>query len=123
MKRRFLEIGIVLLVATKVHAQTPAAPCSPKQYLEFQVERKVRPVADSTPGPRLTGTEQRQPVNLVQFVVDTAGSAEMASFQVLRMADSSLVRQLWEQLPARRFVPAQIKECRVRQIYQTGVSR
>ena len=122
MKASYLVFGMALLTANRGLAQAPNAACSPKVHLVFQVEKSVRPVADSAPGPRLTGTAERRPENLVQFVVDTTGSAEMASFQVLRAADSSLVRQLREQLPARRFVPAEIKSCRVRQMYQTGVA-
>lgn len=113
-------LGLLALVpAARLGAQAAAAPCATQPFFEFQVEQPARALDDTVKGPRLI--DERRPANLVQFIVDTTGHVELASFRVLAMDDRALVRRLREQLPDRHFAPARIGACAVRQLVQTGV--
>ncbi len=51
---------------------------------------------------------------LVQFVVDTAGLADMRSLQVLRATDAQFARAVADVIPQYRFYPAQLGSCKVK---------
>ena len=97
--------------------------CPVQAFSAQQVERAVRPVADSTGAPRFVGASGPASATMVQFVVDTAGRAEPTSFRVVQGADSALVQAVRATLERRRFVPARAGGCAVRQIFQTWVAR
>src|SRR5438552_1442137 len=118
MRILYSAVLFAFVIGSRVAAQSPAAACSPQAYFEFQVAEPAVAIADTTSPIKLTGSGDRRPVNLVQFVVDTSGRAEVRSFKMLRVADSVLVKALYEQLSERRFVPAKVGACRVRQMYQ-----
>lgn len=96
--------------------------CPVQVFSAQQVERAVRPVAD-TGAPRFVGVAGPASATMVQFVVDTTGRAEPTSFRVMQGADSALVQAVRATLERRRFVPARAAGCAVRQVFQTWVAR
>ena len=63
------------------------------------------------------------PLNLVQFVVDTAGVPDLVTFKILRMADSALVRDAYKNAANWRYSPAIYANRKVCQVVQTPVRR
>ena len=55
---------------------------------------------------------------LVQFVVDTAGRVETSTFKVLRQSHNEFEAAVRGALPKMRFLPAELKGRRVRQLVQ-----
>lgn len=93
----------------------PARP-----YFEFEVTKQVWPLPNQ-PRPRYPDAMRREMIEgevLVQFVVDTLGQAEMATFKVLRSPHPELTRAVWTALPAMRFTPAELDHRKVKQMVQ-----
>lgn len=89
-------------------------------YFEFQVDRPVT-VAEGSAAPRYPETLRQAGVQgelLVQFVVDEQGRADPATFKVLKSSHDSFSQSVREALPGMRFVPAEVKGVRVRQLVQ-----
>jgi protein TonB len=89
-------------------------------YFEFQVEQPVRPAADSR-GPRYPEAEKaarREGEVLAQFVVDTTGQADLASFKVLGSTGEAFATAVREALPSLRFLPAEVGGRKVKQLVQ-----
>jgi TonB family protein len=98
----------------------PAVMPGEKPFFEFQVEKPVVPApASSTPrypdALRLEGVEGDV---LAQFVVDTAGRAEVSSFKVLKSSNDQFTEAVKNALPLMRFVPAEVGARKVRQLVQ-----
>src|SRR5688500_16500516 len=88
----------------------PAVMPGAKPYFEFQVEKAVVPEARSAAprypdALRLAGVEGEV---LAQFVVDTAGRAEVSSFKVLKSSNDQFTKAVENALPQMRFVPAEV---------------
>ena len=89
-------------------------------YFEFQVTKQVMPLPNQQ-RPRYPDAMRREMIEgevLVQFVVDTLGQAEMATFKVLRSPHPELTRAVWTALPAMRFTPAELNHRKARQMVQ-----
>ena len=125
MKALYAAVLFGFLIGSRMAAQSPTPSCPTEAYFEYQVNRDhvAHALADTAQHIKLTGMTDRRAPNLVQFIVDITGRAELRSFKMLRVADSALVGELHEQLAALRFESARVGTCRVRQLYQTGVSR
>ena len=114
-------IAAMTVAPTAVHSQTVACTDA-TTHLEFQMTAPARWIRDSTlaihPTPGV-----RNPENLVQFVVDTAGIPQPSTFKVLKASDSTLVVEARRTLGAWRFSPPMLNDCRVRQLVQTPIGR
>ena len=105
--------------AGKVEAG-PAVMPGAKPMRDFQVEKTAVPARGSSAprypdALRLGGVEGEV---LVQFVVDTAGRAEVSSFKVLKSSNDQFTRAVENALPLMRFVPAEVGGRKVRQLVQ-----
>jgi TonB family protein len=91
-----------------------------RAYFEFEVTKHVSPLPNQ-PRPRYPEEMRREMIEgevLVQFVVDTLGQPDMATFKVLRSPHPELTRAVWTALPAMRFSPAEVNNRKVRQVAQ-----
>jgi len=91
-----------------------------RAYFEFEVTKQVWPLPNQ-PRPRYPEAMRRELIEgevVVQFVVDTLGQPEMATFKVLRSPHPELTRAVWTALPAMRFTPAEFDHRKVRQLVQ-----
>lgn len=85
-------------------------------YFDFEVEK----AATAIPGsgevryPKALKKAGVEGDVLVQFIVDTAGRAELGSFKVLRASNEGFGQAVEEALPRMRFVPAEIGGRKVR---------
>ncbi|HET9454813.1 MAG TPA: TonB family protein [Gemmatimonadaceae bacterium] len=111
----------VVFVEAKPTAPQPAAQANPEQtYFEFQVEKPATPRATNAPPVyppelRAAGVEGEA---IVQFVVDTAGVPEMASFRVLRSTHSEFTKAAHAHVSTARYNPAMLRGRKVRQLVQ-----
>ncbi len=96
-------------------------PVSNEQtYFEFQVEKQVAP-APGNPTPRYPDMLRSANVEgevLVQFVVDTTGRVEMATFKVLKTSHDLFTNAVRQALSTMRFYPAEIGGRKVKQLVQ-----
>ena len=105
---------------TGASASLTMSPSKDGVYFEYQVEQPAQPDTGSRApiypaallGARIEGQVR------VQFVVDTMGRADPASFKVLRASDERFVASVREALPEMRFVPAQTGGRKVKQLVQ-----
>lgn len=89
-------------------------------YLDFQVTQQVAPRPGNR-APRYPDDLRKNHIQgevLAQFVVDTLGRAEMATFKVLRASDPGFTNAVREAVPAMHFSPASIAGRPVRQLVQ-----
>jgi hypothetical protein len=117
--------SLVLLLLTATSA-LEAQQCSPPPHplFDFQVTRPAEFLPDSslTVRPAITPAEERPPQRVViQFVVDTLGVPDSASFRVLIAADSTLLNASRRVFRDWRFRPALLNGCPVPQAVQTAV--
>lgn len=112
--------AVNLSPATDVRADSVRATADQPIYFEFQVERPAREQR-ATCAPRypellrMAGTTGEV---IGQFVVDTAGVPEVATFKAIRSTHASFTTAVQEHLPCVRFSPARIRGRAVRQIVQ-----
>jgi outer membrane biosynthesis protein TonB len=88
-------------------------------YTESQVEKKAAVREPLTAFPKYPSDLEQTGVSgevQAEFVVDRAGYVEMATFRVLRSTHPAFVNAVRAVLPRVRFVPAEIRDRRVRQI-------
>ena len=89
-------------------------------FFEFQVEKQVAPLPGN-PAPRYPDEARKRGLEgeaLVQFVVDTTGSAELWTFKVLRATDPMFVTAVRTALATMKFYPAEIRGRKVPQLVQ-----
>jgi TonB family protein len=89
-------------------------------YLEFEVERPARELQGER-GPRYPNSMRSANIEgevLAQFVVDSLGLAEPATFKVLRSPRVEFTTAVRDALPFLRFEPAEIGGRKVRQLVQ-----
>lgn len=102
-------------------ARGVAAAASDSQvYFEFKVEKPAVQAPGSS-GPRYPEPERSTGVEgdvVVQFVVDTTGVMVPGSFKVLRASAQSFADAVRDALPSMRFVPAETKGHKVKQLVQ-----
>ncbi len=96
-------------------------PTNPDQPLfEFQVEKPVAQVPN-TGAPRYPDILKSAGVEgevLAQFVVDTTGRAEIATFKVLKASHELFGAAVKNALPNMRFYPAEVGGRKVKQLVQ-----
>lgn len=112
-------VAAVLFIPTTSQAQACAQAIPPRHA--WEVRQEVELVASTARfGPRLRQPTDRDslPPNIIEFVVDTAGTPVASSFRVLRIEDARLVDAAREALIRWRFRPAQDSGCRVPQVTQ-----
>ncbi len=89
-------------------------------YFDFQVEKPVAPLPGSQ-GPRYPDILRSGGVEgsvLAQFVVDTTGRVEIASFKVLRSDHAMFEQAVRSALPNMRFLAAEVGGRKVKQLVQ-----
>ena len=89
-------------------------------FFEFQVEKPVTPQPGNQ-GPRYPDLLRSANVEgevLVQFVVDTAGHADMTSFKVLKTSHDLFTAAVRGTLPSMQFYAAQVGGRKVKQLVQ-----
>ena len=93
--------------------------CRRDPAFEFQVQKPARyqGARDVTPHPSADGE------TLVQFIVDSTGALDAASFKVLRSADPALVSDARRILSRWTYLPAEVDGCKVPQLVQTMIVR
>lgn len=122
--------GLCLLaMSSTLHAQAAspdaqqADTARPQVYFESQVERQVQP-AGAQPAPRYPDTMRTAGASgkvIAQFVVDSAGNADMSSFKVLQADHADFAESVRELVPQMRFRPAEIRGRPVHQLVQMPV--
>ena len=97
----------------------PAPNPTEGAYFEFQVQQPAHQVSGRPPlyPPALREAHVEGRV-LVQFVVDTLGRPETATFKVLMSSNDLLSAAVRDALPTMRYEPATIGDRRVRQVVQ-----
>jgi protein TonB len=97
------------------------APVNTDQtYFDFQVEKPVAPIP-GTGAPRYPDILRSASVEgevLAQFVVDTTGRVEIASFKVIRKSHDLFEAAVRSALPQMRFLPAEVGGRKVKQLVQ-----
>ncbi|HEX6534917.1 MAG TPA: energy transducer TonB [Gemmatimonadaceae bacterium] len=89
-------------------------------YFEFQVEKPVL-AKENNPAPRYPSMLESSHVEgevLAQFVVDTAGRAEMNTFKVLKSTNELFTSSVKNVLPQMRFYAAEVGGHKVKQLVQ-----
>lgn len=89
-------------------------------YFDFQVEKPVAPVP-GTGAPRYPDILRSASVEgevLAQFVVDTTGRVEIATFKVIRKSHDLFEAAVRSALPNMRFLPAEVGGRKVKQLVQ-----
>lgn len=88
-------------------------------FTESQVEKKARMREPVTEFPKYPSVLQQTGISgevQAEFVINRAGYAELATFRVLRSTHPEFVAAVRQVLPRVRFVPAEIRNRRVRQL-------
>ena len=122
----------VLVVASLLALRGPAllgaTPrlCPDSVFFEFQVlvanGRTTSWIPDSTLAVHPVVTPDLT-ASLLQFVVDTAGVPEAASFHPLKVTDTAIVAEARRSFARWRFTPAVVTGCKVRQLMQAEIGR
>jgi TonB family protein len=110
------------LAPGKAVQAAPVKQFSPEgtEYLEFQVEKPVRPIANS-PTPKYPEILRQAGVEgeaLVSFVVDEAGVADPATFKVIKATHELFATAVRQALPTMRFTAAEVGGRKVKQVVQ-----
>jgi outer membrane biosynthesis protein TonB len=123
--RLLLSATLAAITASTLAAQPPPASLTSsstdaKAFFEFQVEK---PVASKTgnPHPRYPNDERARATGGVvtaQFVVDTLGHIDVASFEVVNASDKSFIAPVKDVLHEMRYYPAEIGGHKVRQLVE-----
>jgi alpha-tubulin suppressor-like RCC1 family protein len=102
-----------------------ATPYVPGQtYFDFQVTTPVKPAPGTAPPvfPRALAAAGVSGEVLAQFVVDTMGVADPATFKVLKSTRQEFTDAVIAALPAMRFIPAELAGHKVLQLVQQPFS-
>ncbi|HVT38716.1 MAG TPA: M56 family metallopeptidase [Gemmatimonadaceae bacterium] len=105
---------------TAGRAVTNLAPGASPVYFEFQIEKPVMQVPDS-PAPLYPSILKSAGIEgevLASFVVGPEGLADTASFKVLKSTHELFTIAVRNALSAMRFVPAEVRGRKVRQLVQ-----
>jgi TonB family protein len=108
------------VVVTPEGGRAPRATTDSTVYFEFQVERPVTQIANGL-GPRYPDSLRTAKVEgdvLVQFVVDTTGLIQLATFKVLKSSHQQFTEAVRTGLSQMRFAPALVGGRKVRQLVQ-----
>ncbi len=112
------------LLPRRSSAATDAAPGGTSQdsvvLHEYRVTKPALPLPGNRPPlyPSILRSARIGGSVLVQFVVDTSGRAEMATFKEIRSSDARFTDAVRDVIPYYRFTPAEAGGRKVRQIVQ-----
>jgi len=113
--------GVQIVGATRRPSTGPTRVTDGQTYFEFQVEQPVSVRAIDNPAPKYP-TELREAkiegTVLAQFIVDTAGVPDPASFKVLKSTHNLFTNAVVSALPGMRFHPALVGGRPVKQLVQ-----
>lgn len=91
----------------------------PRALLEFQVERPVVKTRGSHVNyPDAMRSRGVTGCVLAQWVVDTAGRADTATFRIIKASHTEFAQAVRDALPGMRFTPAELHGRKVRQLVQ-----
>ena len=98
----------------------PSAPAKGGVYFEFQVEKQVVqvPGTGALKYPEALRSAKVEGEVLAQFVVDSTGRYEAASFKVLKSSHDLFTQVVRDALPQMQFTPAEVGGAKVRQLVQ-----
>lgn len=111
--------GVAGGIATGVVGGT-APVVTDQPYFDFQVEKPVAPIPGSG-SPRYPDILRSASVEgqvVAQFVVDTTGRVEVATFKVITSTHDLFASAVRQALPAMRFLPAEVGGRKVKQLVQ-----
>jgi protein TonB len=114
----FSGIGVAGGRSNGVEGGTPVN--TQQTYYSFQVEKQTQPV-QGNPNPVYPSMLESARVDgevLAQFVVDTAGRADMSTFKVLKATNELFVDAVKRVLPKWHFYPAETGGHKVKQLVQ-----
>jgi protein TonB len=112
--------GVAGGIAKGVEGAKGPVPTGDQPYFEFQVEKPVAS-APGSPGPTYPDMLKSAGIEgqvLAQFVVDTTGRAEVATFKVLKSDNPQFEVAVRNALPRMRFLPAEVGGRKVKQLVQ-----
>ena len=112
--------GVAGGIAAGVVGGTAPVINTDQPYFDFQVEKPVAPVP-GTGAPRYPDILRSAGVEdevLAQFVVDTTGRVEVATFKVIRKSHDLFEAAVRSALPSMRFLPAEVGGRKVKQLVQ-----
>jgi periplasmic protein TonB len=120
-----LSSSVAVLTAGAAHAQAAqlasnGGAAQGQAYFEFQVEKPVsaRPGNPHAQYPDDLRARARGGEVTCQFVVDTTGRVDMATFEVVKASEPSYAMQVKRVLPQMRFFPAEEGGHKVRQLVE-----
>jgi TonB family protein len=118
MSKIILAIAFALALSPAI-ARAQDTSSTGQTYFGFQVEREARLKTGQPPSyPAHLREANVSGEVLVQYVVDERGSAEMASFKVLKSSDNEFTESVRRAVSAMAFYPAEIQGKKVKQLVQ-----
>lgn len=118
-----IPTGVQPVGPFRITAESDTQPNPGGAYFEFQVETPASYAGGTGPRyPDAQRTAGQEGEVLAQFIVDTTGRAEVASFKVLKASDAAFADAVKNALPDMRFTPARVKGRAVRQLVQSPFS-
>jgi len=112
--------GVAGGIASGVVGGTPQVIDNNQTFFDFQVEKPVAPVP-GTGSPRYPDILRSSSIEgevLAQFVVDTTGRVEVATFKVIRTSHELFSASVRQALPQMRFLAAEVGGRKVKQLVQ-----
>lgn len=106
--------------AARASTAGPTAVPGTKPFHEFTID-KPAVMAPGSPAPRYPEPERSKHVEgevLAQYVVDTTGIAVPGSLRILESTSQSFTDAVRTALPSMRFIPAEVKGRKVKQLIQ-----
>ncbi len=112
--------GVAGGVAKGVEGGKGPVPQGDQPYFDFQVEKPVvmAPGATGPSYPDMLRSAGIEGTVLAQFVVDTTGRADMATFKVLKSDNDLFSTSVKNALQRMKFLPAEVGGRRVKQLVQ-----
>lgn len=112
--------GVAGGIAKGVEGGKGPVPQGDQPYFDFQVEKPVvmAPGAQGPSYPDMLRTAGIEGTVLAQFVVDTTGRADMATFRALKSDNDLFTSSVRNALQRMRFLPAEVGGRKVKQLVQ-----
>lgn len=112
--------GVAGGIAKGVEGGKGPVPQGDQPYFDFQVEKPVvmAPGAQGPSYPDMLRTAGIEGTVLAQFVVDTTGRADMATFRALKSDNDLFTTSVKNALQRMRFLPAEVGGRKVKQLVQ-----
>jgi protein TonB len=116
----FTGKGVAGGIAKGVEGGKGPVPQGDQPYFDFQVEKPVvmAPGAQGPAYPDMLRSAGIEGTVLAQFVVDTTGRADMATFKALKSDNDLFTTSVKNALQRMRFLPAEVGGRKVKQLVQ-----